>query len=170
MLTAALPGNPTQPPLMQRQPHVAIDTDGRTDDGSSDGDLQDEYAGSYMGHKTATLLRVAALNVGRFPIDPQAPKMTDFFGHVRRIRLDVLAFSEFGLNPLAMSRHQQWSERTRGQFETLKSRIAFNEHVRGTEPTLWGGTGIMCLDRMAARVFETGQDPTGLGRWTWMRL
>jgi endonuclease/exonuclease/phosphatase family metal-dependent hydrolase len=28
----------------------------------------------------------------------------------------------------------------------------------------------MCMDRMAARVFETGLDPSGLGRWAWMRL
>jgi endonuclease/exonuclease/phosphatase family metal-dependent hydrolase len=123
-----------------------------------------------MGYKSEPLLRVASLNVGRFPIAPQAPKMNDFFSHVRRVQPDIMGFSEFGLNPLALSRQQQWSERSRGQFETLKSRIAFNEHVQGVEPTLWGGTGIMCMNRMAARVFETGQDPSGMGRWTWMRL
>ena len=126
--------------------------------------------GSYLGTKSDTLLRVAALNVGRFPLDPQGPKMTDFFNHVKKIDADILGFSEFGLNPLATEQNQQWSERTRGQFETLKTRIAFNEHAQSEEPTLWGGTGIMCMNQTAARVFETGQDPTGLGRWTWMKL
>ena len=92
MLTAALPGNPKQPPLEQRHPQGAIDTDGRMDDGSSDGELQDEYAGSYMGQKTATLLRVAALNVGRFPIDPQALKMTDFSDMLEELMWMFLLF------------------------------------------------------------------------------
>ena len=170
MLTAALPGEPIPPPLVPRQPQGASENDSRKDDGSSGGEQKDHHAGSYMGYKSETLLRVAALNVGRFPIDPQEPKMNDLFSHVRKTQLDKMGFSEFGLNPLALTSHQQWSERSRGQFEMLKSRISFNEHIQGTEPTLWGGTGIMCLNRTAARVFKSGQDPTGMGRWTWMRL
>jgi hypothetical protein len=158
VMPAAQPHRPLGAPLETRPPQGTIDA-GHTGDRSSAGEHKEEDRayGLYLGTKSETLFRVAALNVGRFPIDPQGPKMADCFQHVKRLRPDVMGFSEFGLNPLAMERHQQWSARTRGQFKTLKSRVAFNEHAKGTEQTLWEGTGIMCLDRMAVRVFKQGK-------------
>jgi hypothetical protein len=103
---------------------------GKRNDGHNDEisgkENQDRPHRSYLGPRSDKLLRVAALNVGQFPIDPIGPKMADFFGLVKKIKADKTGFSEFGLNPLAMARHQQWSECTRGQCKTLKTSVAFN--------------------------------------------
>ena len=93
-MPVAKPHRSTESPLETRPPQGTNENMGRTGDGSSDGEQEDDRAyGSYLGTKPETLFRVAALNVGRFPIDPQGPKMADFFHHVKRLRPDVMGFS-----------------------------------------------------------------------------
>ena len=35
---------------------------------------------------------------------------------------------------------------------------------------MYGGTGIFVTDELSHKVLSTGRDPTGLGRWSWIRL
>jgi hypothetical protein len=128
-----------------------------------------EKFGSTIHIKGEEIIRIAGLNVGRFPLQKdEGTKQNIVFTHVRSINADIIGFSEINLNPQKLPRHQQWSERSRGQFENLKSTLATNVHAESSSPVLCGGAGILCKDHMTSRVCESGNDPSGLGRWAWM--
>ena len=46
---------------------------------------------------------------------------------------------------------------------------AYNKHAN-IEPSQEGGTAMIALDEAAASVTKIGTDPSGLGRWTWMKI
>jgi hypothetical protein len=49
--------------------------------------------------------------------------------------------------------------------------MAFNTtKYAGTDGWLWGGTGLTVMEDTLAQKKDSGVDPTGLGRWSWIRL
>ena len=56
-----------------------------------------------------------------------------------------------------------------GWFETLHIAVGYNTTDPNAERNQQGGVALFSMDTMAHRIIETGQDETGLGRWTWQR-
>jgi hypothetical protein len=116
------------------------------------------------GDETFCIIR---LNVGRLPIDwGKSYKQLSLYQHIRTMEADVVCLSKVGINWKNVPCHQQWSERTHGQFELLRINLTFNVNdTSDTKASEWGESGLMSLNQIPTKVFKQGRDPSGLGRW-----
>ena len=74
-------------------------------------------------------MRIAHLNVGRFPLSPDDPKQSEFFDWVRSIQADLVGVSEVGLKWNKMKEKETWADRVRGQFRSEQSKWARNKNL-----------------------------------------
>ena len=78
--------------------------------------------GDNILYKSTGTVRILSHNIGNLPVDILAStKNQDFLNRIKNLKADCCLFCEHGLNPMALSRHQQWSERIHGQFENIRS-------------------------------------------------
>ena len=94
---------------------------------------------------------------------------------VKKLEIDVLALQEPNINWTAVPANQQLQEKTRGWFEDVRVQTAHNIHpdetAAGKGAILTGGTVIMAINRPAvSRVMDRCVDPSGLGRWCYIRM
>lgn len=84
-------------------------------------------------------------------------------------QFDIFGFPEVGINWRNTPQHLHLHERTRGYWETGRSRTVCgnNTHQQGTHRKQWGGTAQISRDAAALREIGRGRDPSGLGRWVW---
>ena len=66
---------------------------------------------------------------------------------------------------------KKWFERVIGKFRAHCSLFGYNntEHDR-TGLLQFGGVGLIAINEAVNRARKGGKDPTGLGRWVWMRF
>ena len=86
-------------------------------------------------------------------------------------QIDIAFLTEIGLYWKKVQNNDQWHERVREAFRSTRSSLGYND----TEPEItstvqFGGVCVMAVDDIAHRVIDQGTDPTGLGRWAWLRL
>jgi hypothetical protein len=122
-----------------------------------------------MGAKHEGMFRVAATNVGCLPSDKDDIKHQHFLQLLKATDADIHGISEVGRNWSKTKHSQSWNERMKGEFETLKTSLAWNMHEVGGSSFQWGGTGLLTTGPMVTAWFESGRDPTNLGRWSWSR-
>ena len=123
--------------------------------------------GDILAPKRGGLFRVASLNLGNLgPTPSNCSKSNDLFSLIRKFNIDVMAFSEHGLNPRSMKRSCQWFNRISGQFEHKRSHLAWNSTWQHYNKLMWGGTGYIVQGESVRRYMGTEDDETGLARWT----
>ena len=64
---------------------------------------------------------------------------------------------------------QRLHERTIGWWETLHLSHSYNRHANSSSAYQKGGVAVLSINSAAHRVVTSGQDSTGLGRWTWTK-
>ena len=84
--------------------------------------------------------------------------------------MDVMGFTEVNKNWYMIDPEQGWRARTRSWWEAAKSVEAHNVKDCGGSAFQPGGNLLHCIDRLTHRVRESGRDPSGLGRWSWLRF
>jgi hypothetical protein len=124
-----------------------------------------------MTRKSDHTLRIMLHNVNRLPISRSTDKSKKFISTIPNKQIDVALITEVGLYWKLLDGGDQWYERVQESFQATRSKMAYNN----TEPTLtatvqFGGVGLIAVDDIAHRVSDQGQDITGLGRWSWLRL
>jgi hypothetical protein len=82
--------------------------------------------------------------------------------------INSLGLSEINLNFKNIIPSQQWKHRF--AFHHTASHYAINEHLTSTDHRLFGGTGFLTTQATSQKVETKGEDPLGLGRWTWTLL
>jgi predicted extracellular nuclease len=87
---------------------------------------------------------------------------------ITRHDIDVLGLAEINLNFPALTPNQQWIHR----FPKLptNSHYSINEHSTSQARQQYGGTAYITNSATSPKVNNSGADPTGLGRWTWVKL
>jgi hypothetical protein len=133
--------------------------------------LDVEAFGDNLNKKHDTTIRIMLHNINRLPLDHRTDKSRKLISCIANKQIDVAMITEVGLYWKSIPGKDRWYERVRESFQTHKSEMAFNT----TEPSLsssvqFGGVGIMATDDCSHRVVSQGSDPTGLGRWAWLRL
>ena len=70
-----------------------------------------------------------------------------------------------------VEKQNKWFERVIGKFRAHRALFGCNktEHDR-TAIQQYGGVGLVAVDEAVNRARKGGHDPTGLGRWVWMRF
>ena len=134
------------------------------------GQGQEKGKGDDWKKKMTGRTRVANLNVGRLPVDPEGTKQVDLLEWMVKGRVDIMGLNEVGLKWTSLRRDQGWKERVRGTFQTERAVWAWNETDPIHESTQWGGTGMVTVDKTTAKIASTGKDTSKMGRWVWTEL
>jgi hypothetical protein len=118
--------------------------------------------------------RIVLLNTDSIPEFRNDHRQCRLFDWWRQDSVSIAMITEMGRFWPAVPEEEQWKERTRDQFEGgIHSTLAYNIHERRTNTEgsrQWGGVDTFAIGDMCSRVKESGQDPSGLGRWSWIRL
>ena len=122
-----------------------------------------------MGSKDESTFRVVFHNVNCLPIDYRDPKSREAISQLYKSEADVYAMAEIGLNWGSLDARDQWYHRVRGHLP-VKSSLANNKHQVATTRKQFGGVAVCVLGDSVHKVRSKGNDPTGLGRWTWALL
>ncbi len=77
---------------------------------------------------------------------------------------------EVGLSWCKLDPSDQWDERVTGLTD---STAVFAHNT--TEPDLseklqYGGVGMVATAEVKHKIIDRGKDPSGMGRWVWMRM
>ena len=67
------------------------------------------------------------------------------------------------------SQHAIW-ERTQGWFDNIRLSVAYNRNDPLARRGQYGGTVMVAVNTIVAKVNTCGYDTSGLGRWTWMLM
>jgi len=108
-------------------------------------------------------------NINRFPMFTNDSKNDSIREFINGTQADIVGMVEMGICWHQLPMKDRLWERTRGWFESLKVTAAYNRHDKHTPTVQWGGTSLWSLNNAAHRVFDSGDDPSGLGRWSWTR-
>jgi hypothetical protein len=122
--------------------------------------------------------RVVFQNINGIPHSADSCKQTSINSWLRNERVGIALLSETNTHWPSLPIGQSWNERMRSVTSTGPksghfSSTAFNRHSKrrfSTTSHLQGGCLASVLNEVSHRVKEGGQDATGLGRWSFIRL
>ena len=97
-------------------------------------------------------------------------KNEQLFAAMEDSNLDLIGMADVNRNWSTAHIDDTWRARTRSWWEASKSTIAYNIRDCTVSSFQPGGTILQSIDRIMHRVQASGTDPSGLGRWSWMRF
>jgi hypothetical protein len=135
-------------------------------------DLQDvEEYGDIMEKKPPNVLRLLFFNINRLPIKKNTTKSKKLISFIANKQIDIAMLAEIGLYWKNVHPHDKWFERVHEAFQSTKYSIAYNTNEdKLTDTVQFGGVITMATDDESKRVTNYGIDPSGLGRWSWIKL
>jgi hypothetical protein len=129
----------------------------------------EDYWGDLIRPKEENHLRVVFQNINRFPMYSSDPKNETIRAFLKGIQADIVGMVELGICWHQLPMKDRLWERTRGWFEAIKLSLAYNKKEPLSQPVQWGGTAVWSINKAVHRAIESGEDASGLGRWTWTR-
>ena len=124
-----------------------------------------------LQRKPENVVRVMLHNISRLPIDRRTTKSRKLVSTLAHTQTDIALLTEIGLNWTLLDNRDRWYERTREAFQSTRSSLAFNKtELHHTKKVQFGGTGVIAIDDITHKIVSQGVDPTGLGRWAWLRF
>ena len=108
-------------------------------------------------------------NINGLPRTVNQPKERALQKLITDYNIDVMGCSEVNLNWSKLPPREQWAERSSGWWENSITSMAWNREDEATSSSQPGGCLQMVKDKAATSWTESGNDETGLGRWTWTR-
>jgi hypothetical protein len=124
--------------------------------------------GSEIDSKSDRSFRYCFLNICGLPVDALHEKHQLLTQCMQKNSIDLLGLSEINLNFKNIIPSQQWKHRF--AFQRHASHYAINEHSTSTDRRLFGGTGFLTTQATSQKLETKGEDPLGLGCWTWALL
>ena len=135
----------------------------------SRGHAKTEDVGDVLEERRDGFSRIAYGNVGGFHRkSTQNPVTNALRNWMKEAEIDQFNGVESNLNWRAMPRHGRLDEWFRSE-NALRVSAAHNTNENSGRKQ-YGGAFQLTFGQMAARVTEVGNDPTGLGRWTWTKF
>ena len=138
----------------------------------SQDDLDKAAFGHHISPRPPNHLRIGFLNYGGFPIDAHKNSAKDkkLVDHIKQHNFDAIGIIETNCHWRRLPVASRLPERTRGWFEHLHRSTASYEEYEGTAGLQYGGVTLWSMNQAGHRVWQSGSDLTGLGRWSWTRL
>ena len=84
--------------------------------------------------------------------------------------MDMCGMNEVGIKWSDMEAGSKWRDRSRGQFQNERTVLAWNKEDPLHKKSQWGGTGMVTIGRLTAKIKDTKSDEANLGRWAWTTL
>lgn len=152
--------------LVNRVKHSApsreLNADGQMEKGNRDG----EYAGQKLRLDKKNHTRLLLSNIGGLIGEKIEEKNASLKRISLKYNLDMIAITEMGQNEKRLDHSEKLKELTRGWFENIATRTAYNRHFDSQKKRQYGGVGLIATNDMANRIQSSSSDTTGLGRWT----
>jgi hypothetical protein len=129
-----------------------------------------EVYGDQPQKKKPGTVRVAFQNSQNFPEHSSHYMSQQLVTNIVEREYDVWMTNEVGLHWSKLPPTDQWEERVFSKMHDSSAIFAYNT----TEPDIservqYGGVGIVASTEIKHRIVQRGKDPTGLGRWAWLR-
>jgi exonuclease III len=123
-----------------------------------------------MGAGDGKHIRIGSINLNNTL--PWAEGDERLFREVHARHIQVLCMQEVGCNWKNMDSYMCLQHRLDQTFGPQETRSVFKHTIHDLTGTTkqWGGTGILSKGKIRHFTKDTGGDPTGLGRWTWVRV
>ena len=109
------------------------------------------------------------LNINGWPKDPFDPKNKQLQSRINDHDFNAFAMTEMNRYWPALPMQDRLYERTFKWWQSLHISQAFNKDFKPLSDFHPGGTALFSRNHAASRAMKSGQDPSGLGRWTWTR-
>jgi len=127
--------------------------------------------GQHIGKKGTTTIRLVLQNVDGFSQDENMDlKLELLHCFVTDHNIDAFGFTEAN-TCWDMLPPQQWLQAsTRGWWENAHWSLGYNQtelHTRIYQP---GGMGVLVVNNLSHCITHSGDDPSGMGRWSWVQL
>ena len=137
----------------------------------SDFDVED-FGDSYPQHcKDNNHLLVTFQNIGPQPRFFNSDKAQTNIASFCRSRPDIALFAEHDLNRSKLSEGHRFADRQILSVPSTRSYIVNNIHKKDIHSySQWGGTAWSINEKYTSSICGKSRDPTGLGRWCWVRL
>lgn len=115
--------------------------------------------------------RIGFQNIGPQKANSQHPNALRTMAHIKQGQYDIFLMNKLGLRWGKIPLPHCWYQRTQNAFDRVSSVIGYNVHEHAiASPYQAGGTGIVITEAVIPRKDTQGKDPTGLGRWVWLRV
>ena len=87
-----------------------------------------------------------------------------------QLQPDIVGLNEIKLNPAKLAQQDQWHTRVKKAIPGSFTTYAYNTTEPFADDHIAGGVGIIATKEAAVRFHSRSDDPTGLGRWTSIRI
>jgi hypothetical protein len=132
-------------------------------------DLDLLHFGGKQKPKDPTHYRIEQHNINNLPENGNAFKSQTFVRRVATSDNDMTIVQEIRINWRKSKGRDKWHERVGSA--RVPSNFAHNtRELQDTDRLQPEGTALIAAPTLQSRCREKGQDPTGLGRWVWMRV
>jgi hypothetical protein len=119
-------------------------------------------------NKASFTFRYSFADINGLPAAAHREKHDRITTTLEETKVDLLGMPEINVNFKQTGPTNQWKDR----FKKLRTNSHFttNIHTTSTETQVYGGTAYLTSKSTSNRVEAKGEDPHGLGRWTWALL
>ena len=125
----------------------------------------------FWGHDLTTStngFRIGFQNINGLPVEATHAQHQHLITTLTTHAFDIFGAQEINLNLNSIDPQNQWWRRFKDK--SYFSFPAYNKHTHSKERRLFGGTATFVAQHATSRLSDHGQDPSGLGRWTWVKL
>jgi hypothetical protein len=121
--------------------------------------------GDNFGTKHQDTFRYCFTNINGPPLGANHDKHDLIIQDMAKYQIDILGLAEININFNRVGPTNQWKDR----FKKLgtNSHCTTNRHSTSQDKQLFGGTAYLTSKSASHKVSSKGEDPLGLGRWTW---
>ena len=136
--------------------------------------VEDERYGDdpYRNIDDETVFTILALNCQGIPVDRDKQeskrKMTALFNFIMSIKPDVIGLNEVNICWKNVTQGDRMRERIFEWFKSVHICNSYNYQAHTPNRYLRGGTSTWSIDAACHRVYKSGRDTSGLGRWSWV--
>ena len=138
--------------------------------------LSRSYHGDFPRSPGENVHRTICLNPNRLPATTDVTKYNELFSAMRAYKPGTLLLQETGINwDNTPSDHRlgnvarNYLSRNTDDPQACLAATAHNIHSGSHHRTQWGGTAIISYGKICQFSMGMGKDPSGLGRWVWVR-
>jgi len=149
----------------------SIDSPVSTSDEGANSHGSQERWGNFVETKKEKTVRIVFQNLAGLA-NPEACDMKlDLLRRwVQTNDVDIFGGVELGTCWDLIDYPRRLPQLTRGWWEAVQWSVSYNRLEKHSTTVQPGGTGIAVFNKLAHHAQKAGDDPTGLGRWSWVRL
>ena len=126
--------------------------------------------GDKLKSKHHNMFRICFSNVNNIGQHRNSYKTLQLKEVIEQKDIDLMCMVEMGVHWKSIpSQHTIW-ERIQGWFDDVRLSVGYNRNDPLAKRGQYGGTTMMAVNTLVAKINTTGYDPTGLGRWSWMLM